>query len=258
LDRNLRAICQPGGALFAKKPEFDRKIGGVIWNEGDMMNFALLRPMMACVMVSGLAACGGGGGGSSSDTPVVTQDPPPNDIAIVPDTTTSGQRAAAVALLNEWAPSNPPVYTALSAIPTTGGAEYNGFIYGEFSNSSDEITDSMIGSLQLEVGFNAGGASFDGTADGFVDEDDNALTGRLTVSGGSLNRAGNPADDATVGVVLTGVLTDTAARDLAFSSVTLEGDFLGSANNAIGGAALGRVTVGGVDQDFDGGFIAEQ
>lgn len=211
------------------------------------MNFTFFRPTMACVVFCGLAACGGGG----ADSPVTEE---PSTTPVVPDTSTTGQRASALALLND----NPAIYTNLATIPTAGRADYTGFIYGELANSSDDITDSVIGSLTLEVGFNTGGASFGGTASGFVDEDDNDLTGTLTVSDGSLNRAGNPADDATVDVSLTGTLTDTANRDLEFSSVALEGDFLGSASNAIGGAALGRVTVAGVDQDFDGGFIAEK
>lgn len=221
-----------------------------------MMNFALLRPamvkMMAGAVICGLAGCGGGGG---SDTPVTEE--PRDEIPVVPETSTSGQRASATALLTEWAPTNPPVYTALSAIPQTGGADYTGFIYGELANDSDSITDSVIGSLTLEVGFTAAGATFTGTASDFVDEDDADLTGSLTVSGGTLNRDGNPASDATVGANLAGTLTDTADRELAFG-VQLEGDFLGSAYNAIGGAALGRVTVGSVNQDFDGGFIAER
>lgn len=222
-----------------------------------MMNFALVRPAVASVMLCGLAACGGGGG-STSETPPVEEPRTPTPEPILIDTSTDGQRAAAIDLLNTWAPTNPPVYTGLSAIPTTGSADYTGFIYGELANTSDDITDSVIGSLTLEVGFNAGGASFGGTASGFVDEDDNDLTGSLTVSSGTLNRDGNPANDATVGIALSGTLTDTADRDLTFGSVALEGDFLGSAYNAIGGAALGRVTVDDVDQDFDGGFIAAQ
>jgi len=224
-----------------------------------MMNFALLRPAMVKVMmgavICGLAGCGGGGG-SSSETPV-TEDPDVIPIPTPVDTSTSGQRASATALLTEWAPTNPPVYTGLSAIPQTGGADYTGFIYGELANDSDSITDSVIGSLTLEVGFTAAGATFAGTASDFVDEDDADLTGSLTVSGGTLNRDGNPASDATVGANLAGTLTDAADRELAFG-VQLEGDFLGSAYNAIGGAALGRVTVGSVNQDFDGGFIAER
>lgn len=220
-----------------------------------MINFALLRPALACVTICALTACGGGGG-STSET-VVTLDPTVQTSTQTPDTSTAGQRASATALLAEWAPTNPPTYTTISSIPTTGSADYTGFVYGELSNENDDITDSVIGSLTLEVGFNAGGASFAGTANDFVDESDNDLTGSLIISGGSLNRAGNPADDATVGIGLAGTLTDDADNDLVFG-FALEGDFLGGAYNAIGGAALGRVTVDGVNQDFDGGFIAEQ
>ena len=77
------------------------------------------------------------------------------------------------------------------------------------------------------------------------------------MSNGSLDRTGNPADDATIGINLAGTLTDDADQDLVFG-FALEGDFLGAEYNAVGGAALGRVTVDGVDQDFDGGFIAER
>jgi hypothetical protein len=220
-----------------------------------MNNFTLLRPTVASVMIFGLAACGGGGG--STTEVEVTIDPTVQTPTQPTDTSTAGQRAAATALLTEWAPTNPPIYTNLSVIPTTGSAEYAGFVYGELSNDSDTITDSVIGSLNLEVGFNAGGASFGGSASGFVDEDDNDLTGNLTVSSGSLDRTGNPADDATIGISLAGTLTDDADQDLVFG-FALEGDFLGSEYNAIGGAALGSVTVDGVDQNFDGGFIAEQ
>ena len=222
-----------------------------------MNNFTLLRPTVASVMIFGLAACGGGGG--STTEVEVTIDPTvqtPTQTQTT-DTSTAGQRAAATALLDEWAPTNPPIYTNLSVIPTTGSAEYAGFVYGELSNDSDTITDSVIGSLNLEVGFNAGGASFGGSASGFVDEDDNDLAGNLTVSNGSLDRTGNPADDATIGINLAGTLTDDADQDLVFG-FALEGDFLGAEYNAVGGAALGRVTVDGVDQDFDGGFIAER
>jgi hypothetical protein len=222
-----------------------------------MMNFAFLRPAMACVMMVGLAACGGS---STVDTPVTVNPaviPEPSEPTIA-DASTSGQRASATDLLTTWAPTNPPTYTALGMIPTTGGADYEGYVFGELSNSSDDITDSVIGSLTLEATFSGGGAGFTGNARDFVDSDDADLDGRLTVSGGALYRDGSPASDATVrGVNVAGTLTDDANRALVFG-FGLEGDFLGGAYNAIGGEALGRVTVDGVNQNFDGGFIAEQ
>ncbi|MEP4777090.1 MAG: hypothetical protein ABJV86_08300 [Yoonia sp.] len=220
-----------------------------------MMTFAFLRPVMACVMLSGLAACGGGGGSDPVDDVAIPDVP---DTTTPDDTSTNGQRASAQALLNTWAPTNPPVYTDLATIPTTGAASYDGYLFGNLSNEADDITDSVIGSLTLTASFTAGGASFTGSADDFVDSEDADLTGSLAVSGGMLDRDGNPASDATVvRVNVAGVLTDTADNALDFG-VQLEGDFLGGAYNAIGGNALGGVSVGGVDQNFDGGFIAER
>jgi len=225
----------------------------VLWNNGDMMNFAFLRPAVACVMLSGLAACGGGGG---SDGAVTTE-------VVVPsagDTTTSGNtvsgpRASAEVLLATWAP---PTYTNLSAVPTSGSASYDGYLFGDLSNTSDDVTDTIVGSLSLRANFNSSSASFTGTASDFVDSDDAAMMGSLTISGGTLDRNGDPASDATVrGVNVAGTLTDSADQDLVFA-VQLEGDFLGDTYDAIGGNALGGVSVDGVDQDFDGGFIAEQ
>ena len=223
------------------------------------MNLALLRPMAASVVLFSLAACGGGGGGSS-DAAVIEDVVVP--VTIDPATqagigSQAEAQAAAAALLEEWAPTNPPVFTALSTIPQSGSADYAGYIFGDLSDGSGDITHNVIGSLTLEVGFNAGGADFSGTADDFVDSSDASLTGQLAVTSGSLDRDGNPANDATVGVGLSGTLTDDAGSDLVFG-VQLEGDFLGTSNDAIGGAALGGVSVDGVDQDFDGGFIAER
>jgi hypothetical protein len=239
--------------LFVKKPEFDRNNGGVLWDNGGMMNFTFLRPVMACLMVSTLTACGGGGGSDPVDEVVIPDVPD----GTTPDTSTTGQRAAATALLATWAPTNPPVYTSLAAVPTTGGADFDGYVFGELANDSDDITDSVIGALTLDVDFNATGATFSGSATDFVGSDDTDLTGTLTVTGGELNRNGSPASDATIDVSLAGTLTDNAAHDLVFG-FELEGDFLGSDYNAVGGEALGSVTVDGIDQDFDGGFIAER
>ena len=146
-----------------------------------MMDFAFLRPGVACVMLCGLAACGGGGSGDDTPTVVDLEVPEPTDTT-TPDTSTTGQRASATALLTTWAPTNPPTYTALGTIPTTGGADYEGYVFGELANSSDDITDSVIGSLTLEATFTAGGASFSGNARDFVDSADKDLTGRLTIA----------------------------------------------------------------------------
>ncbi len=158
------------------------------------------------------------------------------------------------ALRNDYDPSQ---YTALNTIPTTGSATYQGYLTGDLANRSDAITNEMIGQLDMAVNFNAQSVGVTGTVTNFVDADDRGITGSLTLSQGALDRAGNPASDPTLRIRATGTLTDHADRDLAMS-LYLEGDFLGSTYGAVGGDALGAVTVNGVEQDFDGSFIAER
>lgn len=218
---------------------------------------ALLRCGAACALLGLLAACGGGGGGTSP----TTQDPvlpgPSTPDNPVPRTTT-GLRGAAIDLLDDWVPNDVATYTALAAVPTTGSAAYSGFVYGDLSNDRDAVTDSLIGRLSLNVAFSAASAGFTGSATGFVDSQDDPLSGSLAVSGGALNRNGNSASDATVrGIALAGVLRD--GGNLAYDvGIQLEGDFLGTTAQAIGGEAIGRVSVGGDSQNFDGGFVAAQ
>lgn len=218
-----------------------------------MVNWAFQRSGAAGVLLILLTACGGGGGPAP-----VTQDPvvpgPGTPENPIPRTTT-GLRGAAIDLLDDWAPDDVPVYTALSVVPSTGSATYTGFVYGDLSDDSDAIADSLIGRLSLNVAFSASSAGFTGSARDFVDSRDDPLSGTLTVSGGDLNRGGNPASDATLrGITVAGVLRDgdNVAYDVG---IQLEGDFLGVTAQAIGGEAIGRVSVGGEDQNFDGGFV---
>jgi len=203
-----------------------------------------------------LAACGGGGGsGEAARDPVIPGPSTPDDAA--PGTVT-GPRAAATDLLDDWAPGDVPTYTALSAVPTTGGASYAGFLFGDLSDGDGTATDSLFGSLTLAVTFSASAVDFDGSATDFIDSRDDPLSGSLAVSGGTLNRSGNTASDATLrGVSVAGTLRagDGTTLDVG---VQLEGDFLGTTAEAVGGEAIGRVTVAGTSQDFDGGFIAAE
>ena len=201
-----------------------------------------------------LAACGGGGGGAD---PVREPDlPGPATPGTGVPATTAALRQAATGLLDVWAPAGVADYTALAAIPAAGSAAYAGYLYGDLSTDGGSATESLIGRLSLTARFTADSATFSGRVSDVVDSRDDPLTGTLTVSGGSLNRAGNPASDATLrGIAVGGTLRDEdgATWDLG---LRLEGDFLGSTAQALGGEALGRVTVGSTVQDFDGGFIA--
>lgn len=198
------------------------------------------------IAFAGLAACGGGGGGGGS--PTEDPDPLPN-----PDPATEPveMRAASEDLLDIYA--DPINYTALSGVPTTGSASYRGYLSGELSNVSDDLPDNLIGNLTIDIQFGTA-LSVTGTATNFFDEDNNAVSGSLSLSGGQLDRTGNPNQDATFVLLADGLLTDDDGDQMDLAS-QLEGDFLGAQHNALGGAVFGRVTSGSSVQDFDGNFI---
>lgn len=220
-----------------------------------MIVHSMIRPLSVASLLTVLTACGGGGG-SSTDIPVTTDPGIPNPISGPAGPSTQGGRTVS-ALLNDWASSTPLDYTSLSAIPATGSASYDGFLYGVLSTTGGRQTESLIGRLSLDVGFAASDINITGTASDFTANETTPLSGTLTVAGGRLNRGGNPASDATLqGVGVTGTLT--GGGDTRVFGLALEGDFLGAQADALGGDALGRVRVDGTDQNFDGGFIAEK
>lgn len=203
---------------------------------------------VAAGLLLALSACGGGGGGGDGE-PMVTPPPDPTP----PSPGDSAMWDARAALLTTH--TEPTNYTALSSLPTSGTATYDGYFSGTLSNTTDNVTDSLIGALSLGVQFRATTVTVSGTVSDFVDSDDNALTGELTLSAGSLDRGGDPGSDATLVMQANGTLRDAQGQDLIIGT-QLEGDFLGTGHAAVGGEVLGGVTVNGVDQDFDGDFIA--
>ena len=216
---------------------------------------------MMLVTTLGLAACGGGGATTPAteepDIPTPTNPTPgtptPPTPAPTPGVAQTGaqMRNGATGLVGDFTPIT---YTALGSVPTSGSATYNGYLYGNLANRSDAVTDSVIGQMAMQVGFTSTSVSISGNVTDFVDASDAAMAGSLTLSNGSLNRNGNPAGDATLTVSANGTLTDSANRALAVG-VQLEGDFLGGSYGGVGGEALGKVSVNGADQDFDGGFV---
>ncbi|MEL6570585.1 MAG: hypothetical protein AAFQ64_02935 [Pseudomonadota bacterium] len=212
-----------------------------------------VRTVCSVFLAGVLTACGGGGGGSPTEGPV---QPGPSETDEAVPRTVAGLRDGAEDLLNIWAPGGVTNYTALANVPSSGSATYDGFIYGELSDES--VVDSLVGRLSIDVTFAADDFAFGGLASDFVDQDDTALNGTLTVSGGSFNRDGNPASDATLrGIGLNGTLEDSDNTTWTVG-IQLEGDFLGPSADAVGGEAIGRVTAGSTALDFDGGFVAAQ
>ena len=215
------------------------------------------------VLMAALAGCGGAAAVTGPVTvtpdPVITPTPDP-DPDPAPSTSSAHARSASALQTGQaglLVDNTPRAFTDLAIIPTSGGATYAGYISGDLANQSDTITDSVLGQMSLDVTFTSTSVTLTGMADQFYDDDNAALQGSLTFANGSLDRAGDPDADVTLTLTMNGTLTDAQNRDLVIGA-TLEGDFLGSAYDSIGGDVLGRVNVDGTSQDIDGLFIAER
>lgn len=161
------------------------------------------------------------------------------------------KRAAADQMFADFTPVE---YTNLSIVPTTGQVMYSGFVSGALSNMEDDVTDTLIGDLSINVSFE-GPEIISGVANGFLDDDGNILTGEINLSAGELDRNGDPDVDATLTFEGSGQL-QASNGDVLVIDADFAGDFLGQQYEAVGGEALGQVTVDGVNQSFGGGFIA--
>lgn len=225
-----------------------------MWHRSGMSS-QITKIIAAFGLMGTLVACGGGGGGGDGTPPVNPGPDPTLPTAPTPDQSGDDMRAARAALVATYA--DPPDYTDLSAIPTRGDANYQGYFSGNLANTSDSVTDTLIGQIDMDVTFTSTSVDISGDVDRFVDDDNDDLTGSLTLTGGRLDRDGNPSNDATLVLTASGTLTDDRGRDLNIGT-QLEGDFLGTGHRAVGGEVLGSVTVNGNDQDFDGSFIAER
>lgn len=192
------------------------------------------RPVAACVCFAVCIGCGGSGGGPSTSP--------------LEETTNATNR-----MVSDFTPIQ---YTDLNTLPTSGTANYQGYISAQLSNTSDDITDALRGELSVSVDF--GSADIvSGTAQNFLDQDGAQLSGTLSLSDGVLDRTGDPVSDATFTFEATGDLTDSNGRILMVETA-FEGDFLETNHTGIGGDLAGRVTVDGEDQSLGGFFIASQ
>lgn len=183
-----------------------------------------------------LSACGSSGG---SDDPVLT----PLD-----------QLNVAIGELTDRYPSNN--YTDFSAIPITGDFDYAGYMLVTLATQTDNITDKLAGKVSINVNF-ADPLMVTGTAYDFLDENSDPLTGTLPITGGTLNRLGNPTVDATFVFDGSGQLTDVGGNVINVGT-QFAGDFLGATGDGIGGEVLGNASVLGVTQSVVGFFILER
>ena len=203
---------------------------------------------MGPILAGLLAGCGG------SSAPVTTEPGPPLPPASEFEEM-SDEQEAMIELYRS--PSLEFEYTPLASIQTDGVAVYNGYLGGALANSSDGLTDAIIGEMSLTVEFTISSVNVSGSATNFFDDDGAPMTGNLTFSNGDLDRGGDPNSDATLTLTANGTLIDADTNSLVFGT-ELEGDMLGTDYSAVGGAVLGKVTHIGTIQDIDGTFIAER
>ena len=196
------------------------------------------RGVTTVILLSVLSACGG----SAATTPTVK--PPPAALAEMSDRNT--------ALLAKYDYAD---FTKFASIPSEGSAVYTGIVQGDLTNISDKLTDEVIGEMTLSVTFSSTTPSFSGSATNFHDDKGAAMDGSLAFSNGVFDLYG--ASIATLDLSANGTLTDTNSQQLVFGT-QFEGDFLGSAYEAVRGDWLGKVTHDGKTQDINGKFIAEQ
>jgi len=182
-----------------------------------------------------VAGCGGGGSDGDESASYGTM----ND--------------AAYALETKYADADWRLYVPDGV--DAGSATYKGYVGGYISDV-DVDYGHAIGKLTMDVDF--ADDTLSGDASNFRMEDDSAIGGTLSLTGGVIPY-NNGVDAAT--------LVGTLSGDLEFNAVTyatdidLIGGFLGGAADdtaTIPDAVAGYAVGGGNTLFFDGGFIAER
>jgi len=160
--------------------------------------------------------------------------------------------ASADAMIERFQPVS---FTDPNMVPAVGTANYAGYFLGQMADTDDSLADTLTGEMALQVEF-AATSMVSGTVFGILDENGDEVTGQIDLSGGVLDRDGDPNTDATFGFEGDGTLTDINSNTIILDLV-FEGDFLGTDASGIAGDILGRADSGGTSQAIGGAFIAE-
>ena len=188
------------------------------------MRLGCLGGALALVVLTG---CGGSGGGSGSGPVALTPDQIDDSIG--------GQPV-----------SNP------STLPTTGRAEYNGYMRANLPTGAEGARVQYLADLRLDVNFGAGFDQIRGQASGFEARDGVPLGGTLAVARGRIFGDTDTTAAYSFDADVDGTLTQGA--DTYVIDASLEGEFLGQGETAARGLVFGDIT-GPLGQDiFDGTF----
>ena len=184
------------------------------------------------------AGCGGGGGGGESA--------PPDRLTTLDIAMAQMQSDYSA---SELTPSN--------NIPSDGGSStYEGYVAITLQNTTDDVTDRLVGEMTLDVAFNAS-VGIGGGAHGFVDQDSVTLSGTLNFSNGSFDRGADPNSDALLTFAVKGDLSYDNGGTIAVEGGFF-GDFLGPNANAVAGGINGTADIGENSPKIAGSFIAER
>ncbi len=180
------------------------------------------------VLLLGLSACGGGEGGS--ERAEVTSFSQMHDAVM----------AAGV--------------TPFAQVPTGGRHSYTGMMALNLPIGGTAAAEYM-GAFEISITMNGSTASASGIADGFAGAD-GALSGVLTVSGGTVFPNADPDRDFLILADLDGNL-GKEGTDYALNG-TIVADFYGADAAAMAGTVFGDIAQGGNIDIFDGAFVAEK
>ncbi len=153
-------------------------------------------------------------------------------------------------------------HTDAAALPTSGGAAYEGVMTLDLDTAIEEYVPDreMLGELELEVDFGRTTDAVSGSATNFVNYDGEEFDGTLAITGGDLDRV----NDAPVGSIephfvgdLGGTLTDESGGSYEFNS-DVRGNFRGTEPDYAVGSFTGRVVTPEGERAFNGGFVAER
>lgn len=180
-----------------------------------------------------LAACGEDSGGGGTTPPAIY----------------SAYQAQASALHATWASI---AVTDPTTLPVSGSAAFSGIMLLDTELGAGAT--STAGALNLVANFATD--SISGSADNFVDDADNLMTGTLVISNGVLDRTADTSIEYTFSSLLAGILA--GGGESFVISADLSGDFLGPFYDAAAGVIAGTaVTAFGSGYLF-GEFIAAQ
>lgn len=189
----------------------------IMWSDADMIKYLSRMPLMLGSLLA-IAACSSGGGGSE-------------------DELGSGGGSG---------------ITDPSELPISGSARYNGFLTLSLPTSSGR--SPYIGTLGLDVDFDAADVQVTGQVTDFSTDNDDNVAGRLVITDGVIDRGSDVVEDYTFDAGISGTLSGEDFRNMVITG-TMLGDFNGQNAETLSGRVFGDV-IGPTGEDIYNGTFS--